>query len=94
MTKQTVMEYISMLTALNMRVTGQTINNTAKAKRPGLMAVSTMGNMSIQRRKAKEHTHGLMETGTQETGKTMLSRERASTFGLMEEFTAVSGETT
>jgi hypothetical protein len=45
MIKPTAMEYIIILTALNMKETGEMINNMAKDTRHGPMEASSMGTM-------------------------------------------------
>lgn len=83
-----------MLTALNMKVTGKTINNMEKARKLGKMEVNTMVFMSTPKKKAEVHIPGLMETDILEIGETIQFMAMVFTYGLMVEFTAVSGRTT
>lgn len=64
MTKLMVMEYTLMQMDQSTKVNGWMISNTAREKRPGLMAVNTMVITIIPRKKEEACTHGLMETNT------------------------------
>ena len=62
MTKQTDMEYISMLTDLNTQDSGLMINNMASALKSGMMVANTLVNTKTLRSMEKESIHGQMET--------------------------------
>ena len=94
MTKQTVMAFTSMLTARNMKVTGQMTNSTEKERKHGQMGVNTMATMWSQRKKAEEPILGLMAISTSGTGGKMQQKDMVSTSGPKAVYTVVNGETT
>lgn len=68
MTKQTDMEFISMLTDPNTQESGMMINSTASALKSGMMAANTQGSTKTLRNMEKESIHGQMETNTLANG--------------------------
>lgn len=64
-----VMESITMLTALNMKVTGKMTNNMVKDMSRGLTVASLTDTILTRRKKAKECTLGLTATNILEIGK-------------------------
>lgn len=68
MIKQTAMESMYMLTALDMKVHGKTIFNMARVRKAGLMAQSTWEDTKMERSTEEESIVGVMAVNMMDFG--------------------------
>ena len=94
MIKPTATEFTHMLMDPVMRVTGETTSNMGKAKKHGLMGLSTMETILIPRKRAEACTPGLMVISTSVTGETTKFMVMVYMCGPTAECTAANGRTT
>lgn len=94
MIKQMALEFIIMLTALNMKENGKMTSNTVKVTNLGLMVVSFMDFTLNRKSKDVECINGLMETNMLGIGLTILFLAMESILGATEESMLDSGKIT